>query len=84
MTLNTGDAHAGAARLAPLLDALLAAIAGVTVFDGLQGVGSMALRATPRNAAPNATRGTGACNFRSTRRRSRAARRARPRHAASA
>jgi MATE family multidrug resistance protein len=43
--LNTGDASIGGARLAPQLELLIAAIAFVTIFDGLQGVGSMALRA---------------------------------------
>jgi MATE family multidrug resistance protein len=43
--LNTSDPAAGAVALAPELALLLGAIAFVTVFDGLQGVGSMALRA---------------------------------------
>lgn len=43
--LNTEDPAIGGARLAPQLELLLAAIAFVTIFDGLQGVGSMALRA---------------------------------------
>lgn len=41
-----GDRGSGeGARLAPLLSRLLAAAAAVTLFDGLQGVASMALRA---------------------------------------
>jgi MATE family multidrug resistance protein len=43
--LNTSDPTAGGAALAPELALLLGAIAFVTIFDGLQGVGSMALRA---------------------------------------
>jgi MATE family multidrug resistance protein len=43
--LNTSDPSTGGAALAPELALLLGAIAFVTVFDGLQGVGSMALRA---------------------------------------
>jgi MATE family multidrug resistance protein len=43
--LNTGDAAIGGVRLAPQLELLIAAVAFVTIFDGLQGVGSMALRA---------------------------------------
>jgi len=43
--LNTSDPSTGGARLAPELALLLGAVAFVTIFDGLQGVGSMALRA---------------------------------------
>jgi multidrug resistance protein, MATE family len=43
--LNTSDPANGGAALAPELALLLGAIAFVTIFDGLQGVGSMALRA---------------------------------------
>jgi MATE family multidrug resistance protein len=39
------EGQADGARLAPLLARLLAAGAAVTLFDGLQGVASMALRA---------------------------------------
>jgi multidrug resistance protein, MATE family len=43
--LNTSDPSSGGADLAPELALFLGAIAFVTIFDGLQGVGSMALRA---------------------------------------
>ncbi|HVY87439.1 MAG TPA: MATE family efflux transporter [Hyphomonadaceae bacterium] len=43
--LNSSDPSTGGAALAPDLALLLGAIAFVTIFDGLQGVGSMALRA---------------------------------------
>lgn len=43
--LNTHETGSEGAHLAPLLAAMLAAAAFVTIFDGLQGVGSMALRA---------------------------------------
>jgi multidrug resistance protein, MATE family len=43
--LNGADAASAGAHLAPTLAAMLAAAAFVTIFDGLQGVGSMALRA---------------------------------------
>jgi len=43
--LNASEETSAGAHLAPTLAAMLAAAAFVTVFDGLQGVGSMALRA---------------------------------------
>jgi len=43
--LNGSEAASDGARLVPTLSAMLAAAAFVTVFDGLQGVGSMGLRA---------------------------------------
>jgi multidrug resistance protein, MATE family len=45
VSLNAGENVEEGARLVPLLSALLAAAAVVTIFDGLQGVGAMALRA---------------------------------------
>ncbi len=43
--LNGSEAASAGAHLVPLLSMMLAAVAFVTVFDGLQAVGSMALRA---------------------------------------
>jgi len=43
--LNGSEAASEGAALVPWLSAVLAAIAFVTIFDGLQGVGSMAMRA---------------------------------------
>jgi MATE family multidrug resistance protein len=43
--LNGSEAASAGAHLVPLLSVMLAAVAFVTVFDGLQAVGSMALRA---------------------------------------
>ena len=43
--LNGSEAASEGAALVPWLSAMLAAIAFVTLFDGLQGVGSMAMRA---------------------------------------
>ncbi len=43
--LNASDAASVGAHMAPVLAAMLAAAAFVTIFDGLQAVGSMALRA---------------------------------------
>lgn len=43
--LNGSDVASAGAHLVPTLAAMLAAAAFVTIFDGLQGVGSMALRA---------------------------------------
>jgi MATE family multidrug resistance protein len=43
--LNGAKADSAGAHLVPILSAMLAAAAFVTIFDGLQGVGSMALRA---------------------------------------
>lgn len=48
------EGTADGARLAPLLAAMLAATAPVTVFDGIQGVASMALRAAGLVWAPTA------------------------------
>jgi len=48
------EGTADGARLAPLLAALLAATAPVTIFDGVQGVASMALRAAGVVWAPTA------------------------------
>jgi len=45
LMLNGSDASSEGGRLVPMLAMMLAAIAFVTIFDGLQGVGSMALRA---------------------------------------
>ncbi len=45
LMLNGSEAASAGAALVPWLSAVLAAIAFVTVFDGLQGVGSMAMRA---------------------------------------
>lgn len=43
--LNGSEAASEGAALVPWLNAVLATIAFVTIFDGLQGVGSMAMRA---------------------------------------
>jgi MATE family multidrug resistance protein len=43
--LNGSEAASEGAALVPWLSAVIAAIAFVTIFDGLQGVGSMAMRA---------------------------------------
>ncbi len=43
--LNGSEAGSAGAVLVPMLSAVLAAVSFVTVFDGLQGVGSMAMRA---------------------------------------
>lgn len=43
--LNGSEAASEGAHLVPQLSVMLAAVAFVTLFDGLQGVGSMALRA---------------------------------------
>jgi multidrug resistance protein, MATE family len=43
--LNGSEVASEGAKLVPWLSAMLAAIAFVTIFDGLQGVGSMAMRA---------------------------------------
>jgi MATE family multidrug resistance protein len=43
--LNGSEAASAGAHLVPLLSVMLAAVAFVTIFDGLQAVGSMALRA---------------------------------------
>ena len=43
--LNGSEAASEGAKLVPWLSAVMAAIAFVTIFDGLQGVGSMAMRA---------------------------------------
>ena len=43
--LNGANPASAGAHLVPILAAMLAAAAFVTIFDGLQGVGSMALRA---------------------------------------
>jgi MATE family multidrug resistance protein len=43
--LNGANPDSAGAHLVPTLAAMLAAAAFVTIFDGLQGVGSMALRA---------------------------------------
>jgi MATE family multidrug resistance protein len=48
------EGTADGARLAPLLAAMLAATAPVTIFDGVQGVASMALRAAGVVWAPTA------------------------------
>jgi MATE family multidrug resistance protein len=48
------EGTADGARLAPLLAAMLAATAPVTIFDGVQGVASMALRAAGAVWAPTA------------------------------
>ena len=52
--LNASEASSVGAHLAPTLAAMLAAAAFVTIFDGLQGVGSMALRAQNVVWAPTA------------------------------
>ena len=43
--LNGSEVESAGAHLVPLLSIMLAAVAFVTLFDGLQAVGSMALRA---------------------------------------
>ncbi len=43
--LNGSEVASAGAHLVPLLSVMLAAVAFVTIFDGLQAVGSMALRA---------------------------------------
>jgi len=43
--LNGSDAASEGAKLVPILAAMMAAVAFVTIFDGLQGVASMAMRA---------------------------------------
>ncbi len=45
LMLNGSEAASEGAKLVPMLMMMLAAISFVTVFDGLQGVGSMAMRA---------------------------------------
>jgi MATE family multidrug resistance protein len=45
LMLNGSEAASEGARLVPMLAAMLAAVSFVTIFDGLQGVGSMAMRA---------------------------------------
>lgn len=54
IVLNTSDNPEAGLHLVPTLSALLAAAAIVTVFDGLQAVGSMALRAQNVVWAPTA------------------------------
>jgi MATE family multidrug resistance protein len=43
--LNGSDAASEGAKIVPILAAMMAAVAFVTIFDGLQGVASMAMRA---------------------------------------
>jgi MATE family multidrug resistance protein len=45
VSLNGSEAASDGARLVPLLAVMVAAVAFVTIFDGLQAVGAMALRA---------------------------------------
>jgi MATE family multidrug resistance protein len=52
--LNGARADSAGAHLVPILAAMLSAAAFVTIFDGLQGVGSMALRAQGIVWAPTA------------------------------
>ncbi len=54
IVLNTSENPEAGLHLVPILSALLAAAAVVTIFDGLQAVGSMALRAQNVVWAPTA------------------------------